>query len=82
MVEKRAFATNNPSCWYPFAPQTGCGFMGDLTDKDLKNLKPRAKLYKVTDRDGMHAAVTPTGVISFRYQYRVNAAGGLDHRPI
>jgi len=46
--------------------------MGDLTDKELKNLKPRAKLYKVTDRDGMHAAVTPTGVISFRYQYRVN----------
>ncbi len=32
--------------------------MGDLTDKELKNLKPRAKLYKVTDRDGMHAAVT------------------------
>ena len=46
--------------------------MGDLTDKALKNLKPRAKLYKVTDRDGMHAAVTPTGVTSFRYQYRVN----------
>ena len=42
--------------------------MGDLTDKELKNLKPRAKLYKVTDRDGMHAAVTPTGVISFGAQ--------------
>lgn len=42
--------------------------MGDLTDKELKNLKPKAKLYKVTDRDGMHAAVTPSGVISFRYQ--------------
>ncbi|MBB3770139.1 hypothetical protein FHS55_000725 [Angulomicrobium tetraedrale] len=46
--------------------------MGELTDKELKNLKPKAKLYKVTDRDGMHAAVTPTGVISFRCQYRVN----------
>ena len=46
--------------------------MSELTDKELKNLKPRTKLYKVTDRDGMHAAVTPTGVISFRYQYRVN----------
>ena len=32
--------------------------MGDLTDKELKSLKPRAKLYKVTDRDGMHATVT------------------------
>lgn len=46
--------------------------MGKLTDKALKNLKPKTKLYKVTDGDGMHAAVTPTGVISFRYQYRVN----------
>jgi integrase len=46
--------------------------MSELTDKELKNLKPRAKLYKVTDRDGMYAAVTPTGVVSFRYQYRVN----------
>ncbi|MFT8326305.1 hypothetical protein [Gluconobacter oxydans] len=36
----------------------------DLTDKELKNLKPTAKLYKVTDRDGMYAAVTPTGVVS------------------
>ncbi|CAM3021588.1 hypothetical protein SAMN04488021_103129 [Paracoccus aminovorans] len=43
--------------------------MGNFTDKELKNLKPRAKLYKMTDRDGMHAAVTPTGVISF---HRVN----------
>jgi integrase len=46
--------------------------MSELTDKELKNLKPGAKLYKVTDRDGMYAAVTPTGVVSFRYQYRVN----------
>jgi hypothetical protein len=46
--------------------------MSELTDKELKNLKPTAKLYKVTDRDGMYAAVTPTGVVSFRYQYRVN----------
>ncbi|MFG1397957.1 Arm DNA-binding domain-containing protein [Roseixanthobacter pseudopolyaromaticivorans] len=46
--------------------------MSELTDKELKNLKPRAKLYKVTDRDGMYAAVTATGVVSFRYQYRVS----------
>ncbi len=46
--------------------------MGHLTDKELKIPKPRAKLYKVADRDGMHAIVTPTGVISFRYHYRVN----------
>ncbi|GBQ30541.1 tyrosine-type recombinase/integrase [Gluconacetobacter aggeris] len=46
--------------------------MGQLTDKELKNLKPRTRLYKVADRDGMFAAVTPTGIISFRYHYRVN----------
>jgi hypothetical protein len=46
--------------------------MSELPDKELKNLKPRAKLYKVTVRDGMYAAVTPTGVVSLRYQYRVN----------
>lgn len=39
-------------------PQTGCGFLGDLTDKELKNLKPRAKLYKVTDRDGNRYSAT------------------------
>lgn len=66
------FRYQRPPLLVSDCPQTGCGFMGDLTDKELKNLKPRAKLYKVTDRDGMHAAVTPTGVISFRYQYRVN----------
>ena len=31
--------------------------MSELTDKELKNLKPRARLYKVTDRDGIYAAV-------------------------
>jgi hypothetical protein len=35
--------------------------MGDITDKTLKNLKPRTRWYKVVDRDGMYAAVTPTG---------------------
>lgn len=50
--------------------------MGDLTDKELKNLKPRAKLYKVTDRDGMHAAVTPTGVISFEWDELIALAIG------
>jgi hypothetical protein len=38
-----------------------------LTDLALWNLKPRAALYKVADRDGMYAAVSPKGTISFRY---------------
>ncbi|WP_105719635.1 tyrosine-type recombinase/integrase [Cronobacter dublinensis] len=43
-----------------------------LTDTKLKNLKPRDALYKVADRDGLYVAVTKTGVISFRYDYRIN----------
>ncbi|WP_404924997.1 tyrosine-type recombinase/integrase [Mesorhizobium sp. ORM16] len=43
-----------------------------LTDIALKKLKPKEKIYKVTDRDGMYATVAPTGQISFRYDYRVN----------
>lgn len=43
-----------------------------LTDTKLKNLKPREKLYKVTDRDGLYVAVQPRGSISFRYDYRLN----------
>lgn len=43
-----------------------------LTDTKLKNLKPREKLYKVTDRDGLYVAVQPSGSVSFRYDYRIN----------
>ena len=32
-----------------------------LTDAALKALKPKDKVYKVSDRDGMYARVTPTG---------------------
>jgi hypothetical protein len=37
-----------------------------LTDAALKNLKPKPKGYKVTDRDGMYAFVSPSGSIAFR----------------
>ncbi|TBR74196.1 MAG: DUF4102 domain-containing protein [Burkholderiaceae bacterium] len=43
-----------------------------LTHLALRNLKPRAALYKVADRDGMYAAISPSGAISFRYDYRLN----------
>lgn len=43
-----------------------------LTDAALKCLKPRAKMYKVTDRDGMYVRVAPSGGISFRLDYRLN----------
>jgi putative integrase P4 len=43
-----------------------------LTDTKLKALKPKEKMYKVTDRDGLYAVVRPTGRIVFRYDYRIN----------
>lgn len=43
-----------------------------LTDTKLRNLKPKEKLYKVNDRDGLYVAVTPAGSISFRYNYAIN----------
>jgi integrase len=43
-----------------------------LTDIALKQLKPRQKLYKIADRDGMYVAVAPSGKVTFRYDYRLN----------
>lgn len=43
-----------------------------LTDVALKRLKPREKDYKVTDRDGMYVIVKTTGVLSFRFDYRLH----------
>jgi integrase len=43
-----------------------------LTDAALKSFKPKAKMYKVSDRDGMYVRVAPSGAISFRLDYRLN----------
>jgi hypothetical protein len=43
-----------------------------LTDAALKHLKPKEKIYKVTDRDGMYVLVKPSGTLSFRLDYRMN----------
>lgn len=43
-----------------------------LTDTKLKNLKPREKAYKITDREGLYVSVQPGGTVSFRYDYRFN----------
>lgn len=32
-----------------------------LTDTKLRNIKPKAKLYKVNDRGGFYVAITPVG---------------------
>lgn len=43
-----------------------------LTDTKLRNLKPKDKLYKVNDRDGLYVAITPAGAISSRYNYSIH----------
>jgi len=43
-----------------------------LTDAALKALRPKDKLYKVADRDGMYVVVATSGTITFRLDYRLN----------
>lgn len=43
-----------------------------LTEAALKSLKPKEKIYKVSDRDGMYVRVAPSGAISCRLDYRLN----------
>lgn len=43
-----------------------------LTDMQVKALKPTGKIYKVADQQGLYVAVTRTGVVSFRFDYRIN----------
>lgn len=46
--------------------------MSMRTDAALRALKPKEKIYKVADRDGMYVRVMPSGAISFRLDYRLN----------
>ena len=46
--------------------------VGMLTDVALKNLKPREKAYKVTDRDGLYVQVSISGTLTFRLDYRLH----------
>lgn len=43
-----------------------------LTDVALKNLKPREKAYKVTDREGLYVQVSTSGTLTFRLDYRLH----------
>lgn len=43
-----------------------------LTDTALRNMKPKSKIYKGSDRDGMCVTVSPSGTVPFRYDYRLN----------
>jgi integrase len=41
-----------------------------LTDTKLRSLKPRDKIYKVSDSGGLYVAVTPAGKITWKLAYR------------
>jgi integrase len=45
-----------------------------LTDRKLRQLKPRATLYRVADADGLCVEVTPNGSMLWRYRYRAGGA--------
>ena len=42
-----------------------------LTIPTLESLKPQAKAYVVTDKEGLYVEVLPTGSIIWRYRFRV-----------
>ena len=42
------------------------------TDMQLKALKPTGNIHKVADQQGLYVAVTHTGTVSFRFDYRIN----------
>ncbi|WP_322060240.1 tyrosine-type recombinase/integrase [Paraburkholderia sp. J63] len=43
-----------------------------LTDLELRALKPTGRIYKVADQRGLYVAVTSSGTVSFRFDYRLN----------
>ena len=43
-----------------------------LTDMRIKALKPKARRYQVTDGRGLSVEVLPSGVVAWRYRYRLH----------
>jgi integrase len=41
-----------------------------ISDKHLRNAKPRAKVYELSDGGGLSARVSPKGAITFQYRFR------------
>jgi hypothetical protein len=68
-VRKRDFVTRTPENGLTVFFRGGGQMM---TDAALKHLKPKDKIYKVTDRDGMYVLVKPSGTLTFRLDYRMN----------
>lgn len=43
-----------------------------LTDRTIRNAKPAAKPYRMSDGDGLYLRVSPTGAKSWEYRYRLD----------
>lgn len=43
-----------------------------LADLALRDLKPKTKIYRASDRDGVYVTVSPSGTLTFCYDYRLN----------
>lgn len=43
-----------------------------LTETKLKALKPKDKVYKISDRDGLYVIIAKSGLITFRFDYKIN----------
>lgn len=48
-----------------------------LTVKKIESLKPKKKLYRVADAEGLCVEVTPTGSKLWRLRYRYNDKGKM-----
>ena len=46
-----------------------------LTDSTIRNAKPRERLYKLYDADGLYVEITPKGAKRWRFKYRRPATG-------
>ena len=43
-----------------------------LTDTALRNLKSKPLIYNGYERGGEYVTISPTGTVTFRYDYRLN----------
>ncbi|SEO64293.1 Phage integrase family protein [Luteibacter sp. UNC138MFCol5.1] len=53
--------------------------MAALTDTKIRSLKPRPKLYRVADMEGLCLEVRPTGARAWRYRYRFLGKANMLH---
>ncbi len=48
-----------------------------LTDTKIKNSKPKDKLYRMADSNGLAIEITPSGIKHWRYRYRFNGKASM-----